>query len=858
MEQSVFKTSEKGLVLASGEVIDYAEALKDYEKIKEISPIDFHEPYGIQSEFLKCVEKIQLLCGGNRSGKTEIAVAKVLKQCLENPKQRWWVVGCTFQDSIAIQQSKFWSLLPKNKIKYGRYDQINGFTNRKLLLTNGSLIIFKSYDQQRESFQGDQVDGVLFDEECPYDIFQECKMRLIDRDGEMLISMTSLKGVTELIENLYEDSDIVESEYAKFVDEELPLISEKDGIKIFFLWTTKNPYIPQDRVEQEIKLMTRQEIKCRIYGLPINMTGRIYVMMNKHVHVTSIEEMPEGAYTIYNILDPHDRKPWAIGWIAVHSTGSAYVIDEYPNKPFTEMTYDDKTYEDYAAIIKNKERTIKDIFGVSRIHKRIIDPNFGNKTVQLHKRQGGQSSTTPVKQLQKLGLYFKDGIDSLEDGHLAVREWLFYDKAESGEVIVQPKLMFCDNCPNHITGMLKYSRPPALTAKGDDEKDKVNPFQKWKDFPDCHDMKTEILTDNGWKLFKDLRGERVATVNLDTMRIEYQRPTEYFEHDHDGDMVKIKSRSVDIVVTPNHRLVVGKQTHGKRDVSKRKTVMKLAKDLKPQQTLMVGSEGLKNTSKDKVWICDKYIEQELWAAFLGIYLSEGCATGTRGGKIQCPGRGYSIYVSQSKDSEWFDTIKTLLSELPFHFKYNGRAFVCSNKSLWQILRPLGHSGQKYFPKEVWKFRPEAMQEMWKFLVIGDGWYHKSNAHYCTVSERLADDVQRLLTLLGKASSKIEVNRNNPTKLVKAPKDGFKKQYWITEKNSKFASLCMSGQKKQEPLFKNVPYKGKVYCVSVSNKTIITRRGRSVSITGNCVRYGVMSGLRYEQPQRKEEEFKKAY
>jgi hypothetical protein len=40
------------------------------------------------------------------------------------------------------------------------------------------------------------------------------------------------------------------------------------------------------------------------------------------------------------------------------------------------MLYDDKVYDEYADLIKNKEKQ----FG-NRLIKRIIDPNFGNKTI---------------------------------------------------------------------------------------------------------------------------------------------------------------------------------------------------------------------------------------------------------------------------------------------------------------------------------------------------------------------------------------------------------------------------------------------------------------------------------------------
>ena len=457
--------------------------MRDWERLKQISPIDFHEPYGLQKEFVSSDAKFNVILGGNRAGKTEIVATKVLRKCLDNKKQHVWVVGTTFQDSIAIQQAKIWSLVPKHLIKYGRYDEINGFTNRKLLFKNGSLIIFKSDDQQRESFQGDQVDLIWLDEECSYDIYQECKMRLIDRDGEMIISMTSLKGVTELIEEIYEECDVVRTEYAELVNEQLPRVAVKGRMKIFFLWSTQNPYIPQDRVVQEAKLMTKQEIKSRIYGLPISFTGRIYFNFNRDVHVINgIEDMPEGHYSLTNVLDPHDRKPWAMVWAATHITGSTYIIDEYPERDFNEMDFDDKTYDDYAALIKHKEKSLCELFGVKAVERRIIDPNFGNKTVQLAQRQGGQAHTTPRKELEKRGLFYRDGIDALEAGHIAVRNALHYEK-KGDQFKVRPNLYFCSNCLNTIKHVSRYSRKDIHAADGD-VKDKAAPMDKYKDFSD--------------------------------------------------------------------------------------------------------------------------------------------------------------------------------------------------------------------------------------------------------------------------------------------------------------------------------------------------------------------------------------
>lgn len=448
---------------------------------RKIDPLKFFENLGLQKDFGADSAKVKFLFGGNRAGKTAKGAEYVLRKMLRKPRQRWWLCAETFQDSINIQQRKIWKFLPKNEIRYAKYDEVNGFTNRKIILKNGSIGIFKSYDQKREAFQSDDLDGIWNDEEPPYDIYKEERMRLLDRDGELIFTMTSLKGVTDLIQDLFDGYTAIESQHAPLVQTVLPRIAEKDGVKFFFLWTTENSYINKVRVKKEARFMTRDEIKSRMYGMPINLTGKIYINFNKNIHVIPFEDVPFNQVTLYHVLDPHDRKPWAMAWMAVHITGTAYVVDEYPDRNFNEMYSDGKTYREYAEIIREKEEGLKAIFRRG-IHKRIIDPNFGNKTVQLAERQGGQASTTPKKELARLGLRFTDGIDTLEAGHLAVRQALHWEKKDE-EIVTQPKFFIVESCFNMANHLSRYSRGDILTASGD-VKDKVKPKEKHKDYCD--------------------------------------------------------------------------------------------------------------------------------------------------------------------------------------------------------------------------------------------------------------------------------------------------------------------------------------------------------------------------------------
>lgn len=468
-ELTIDQSSELSLLLTALE-----------ERRKE-SPIEFLDLMPIQKAFEECDADIILLFGGNRSGKTTPVAKKVLNGGLSN-KLKVWVCGETFSDSVAIQQKKISELVPKRKIKYGNYDDINGYTNRKLLLTNGSLYTFKSYDQGRTAFQSDDIDLIWNDEEPPLDIIKEQRMRLIDRNGKMIISMTSLKGITDLISDLYEDCDVLEKRYAPLVNEELPVRARKGNVAIFFLWTTDNIHIDQKRLLEEIKLMPRTDRLCRIYGMPMNLAGKIYISFTRDIHCIPLDMIPTTGNQLWNVLDPHDRKPWAIGWYLVNKNGSIYCIDEYPNQNFNEMLSDDKTYKEYSEIIKSKEDVIRKMFNVGGHVRRVIDPNFGNKTVQMADRIGGQSKTTPVKELEKLGLKYRDGIDALEAGHLEVRKLLHWEKKDN-QLIVAPGIYFGDWLENHRNHLTKYSRKDIMGVDGD-VKDKVGPQDKYKDFAD--------------------------------------------------------------------------------------------------------------------------------------------------------------------------------------------------------------------------------------------------------------------------------------------------------------------------------------------------------------------------------------
>lgn len=72
----------------------------------------------------------------------------------------------------------------------------------------------------------------------------------------------------------------------------------------------------------------------------------------------------------------------------------------------------------------------------------------------------------------------------------------------------------------------------------------------------CYDKETEILTKEGWKRFENLKGnEEVATLNKEGF-LEYQKIERMQKFRFKGDMIQIKGRNIDLLVTPAHLMYV--------------------------------------------------------------------------------------------------------------------------------------------------------------------------------------------------------------------------------------------------------------------------------------------------------------
>ena len=236
-----------------------------------------------QLAFHRCKKRNRWVFGGNRSGKTECGAAECVYMALgihpyrENKRDVCgWVVSLSAQVQRDVAQKKILYYLRRDLIEEivmqsGRKDSPENGVIDFIRVRNSfggiSVIGFKSCDQGREKFQGASLDFVWFDEEPPKEIYEECRMRVIDRRGELFGTMPPLKGLT-------------------FVYEEIFLNRHNDPeVWYEFMEWGDNPYLPAEEIELLESCMDEGQLESRRYGKFASSSGLVYPEFDERVHV---------------------------------------------------------------------------------------------------------------------------------------------------------------------------------------------------------------------------------------------------------------------------------------------------------------------------------------------------------------------------------------------------------------------------------------------------------------------------------------------------------------------------------------------------------------------------------------------
>ena len=289
----------------------------------------------------------------------------------------------------------------------------------------------------------------------------------------------------------------------------------------------------------------------------------------------------------------------------------------------------------------------------------------------------------------------------------------------------------------------------------------------------CYDQATEVLTKDGWKLFRDTASnEEVLSMNPETFEIEYVRAVKKTTHRYDGVMVSVRGKEIDFRVTADHNMFVCRADEKRARVKGRSRPCARS----PANFQFVPARSIRRNWKfkaDGIWRGEskKYFElPEMtlpgrypsqsrllqavripipdWLDFLGWYMAEG--------NTKYGGNRYEVTLCQRKDP---GSAKASLARLGLGRVYTTgtdihQHFSVYSPQLAKYLSQFGKAPRKYVPEFVKNLPPIDIRIFLESYAKGDGHPAKDGVSpvYNTTSPRLADDIQELLLKVGISSS----------------------------------------------------------------------------------------------------------
>jgi phage terminase large subunit len=291
-------------------------------------------PRTSQRRALQCLgTEITALFGGNRSGKTALALALVVAFALgrDHPAVRIWcringvdpetipkgpgkiyLLALTSNDSLSYHREPIAALLPREGCRWWNRNY-RGEARVRIEVPGydePAEIWFKSVEQGRKALQGASVRAVFFDEEPDKDVFEEAEMRVLDEQGRIFLSMTPLKGMTWVYDDLASKPNTPERQ-------------------CHWIHTKDNPWHRNAaRLESVFGKMGDAVQAARSEGRFVSLQGLVFAEWNREVHLQPRREIPEH-WPRFRAIDFGTRNPTAILWGAVDDDGVLYIYREH-------------------------------------------------------------------------------------------------------------------------------------------------------------------------------------------------------------------------------------------------------------------------------------------------------------------------------------------------------------------------------------------------------------------------------------------------------------------------------------------------------------------------------------------------
>lgn len=355
---------------------------------------------------------------------------------------------------------------------------------------------------------------------------------------------------------------------------------------------------------------------------------------------------------------------------------------------------------------------------------------------------------------------------------------------------------------------------------------------------DCYLDDTEFLTERGWLRYDEIKeADRLATLNQQTGRIEYQHFTERVEKPYSGKIGVLHPRHSNCAVTPNHRMWVSPARRNKANgysvsYSQEGSVWGIYK----LEDLLNGRRSYFHIRLTGEPSTEDYPVEDDYLGLMGAYVSEGCV-----GKRLKDGSASVLRISQKEGGRlepWMDSWMGGHPETTRRFESlrdeDWRKEPCL-EIIWTIAdRELASKmevecGSGFLDKRLPAWTQELSQRQAKLLlramVDGDGTDRPHSSVYYTISKKLADSIQAMCISTGLVSQVW-----GPYHYEERPDAAPMYQVYLGQ-GDPFATVAVREEGSQSFTLEDVR-DVRIVCFTVPNEVLVTRRGGKVAIQGN--------------------------
>ena len=337
----------------------------------------------------------------------------------------------------------------------------------------------------------------------------------------------------------------------------------------------------------------------------------------------------------------------------------------------------------------------------------------------------------------------------------------------------------------------------------------------------CYDDATEVLTATGWKRWPEVRGDELFATRSRAGLLQYQPSLRLVRKEHRGHMIGFKGMSIDLNVTPDHRVLASSLTT--RDGRERP-----AFTLLPAHAVLGRAHRHVSTAK---WAGPEPRELDvdgvrLLAApilrLLGFFIGDG----------NLP-RSNAICFNLRKERETA-YLHRVAAEAGFEVRrWGSQLAVVVGPIVRELFSRCYQEQEKVIPRELLRLGPELLECLLDGLLESDGSRimrpsGTERQTFYTTSRRLADQLQELALKLGRSAS-VRPQLHRPGDGHYGRKDRWRVTVYARRNSSPALGRTRAAATEQMGVDR---YDGLIHCVEVPNRTLYVRRNGYAVWCGN--------------------------